>query len=186
MHRKLCAFVFFLFVTVFSAFSEDTEWYWDQPISKIDFTGLKNVKKSDLQGLVSSFIGQSFTVDVYNDILDRLYSLDFFDEISPGNVYRDGRDNSKVFLVLDVVERPVITAINFIGNRKIRNGELREQIKNKTSDIFIESKILLDERVIRNYYLQKGYTASYITHSTEETADGIIVNRLTMRCVWKR
>ena len=176
MHRKLCAFAILFFVTIFSAFSEDTEWYWDQPISKIDFTGLKNVKKSELQGLISSFIGQSFTVDVYNDILDRLYSLDFFDEISPGNVYRDGRDNSKVFLVLEVVERPVISVINFIGNRKIRNGELREQIKTKTSDIYVESRILLDERVIRNYYLQKGYTASYITHSTEETPEGIVVN----------
>ena len=175
MHRKFCALIVLLFVTVFSAFSQDSEWYWDQPISKIDFNGLKNVKKSELQGVTSSFIGQPFSADTYNEILDRLYSLDFFDDITP-YARHASKDDSKVLLVFEVVERPVITAINFVGNRKIRNGELREQIKNKTSDIYIESKILLDERVIRNYYLQKGYTASYITHSTEETPDGIIVN----------
>ena len=175
MHRKFCAFIVLLFVTVFSAFSQDSEWYWDQPISKIDFNGLKNVKKSELQGVTSSFIGQPFTADSYNEILDRLYSLDFFDDVTP-YARHDTKDESKVLLVFEVIERPVISAINFNGNRKIRNGELREQIKNKVSDIYIESKILLDERIIRNYYLQKGYTASYITHSTEETDDGIVVN----------
>ena len=175
MHRKFCALFFVFFVTVFAAFSQDSEWYWDQPISKIDFNGLKNVKKSELQGVTSSFIGQPFSADTYNEILDRLYSLDFFDDITP-YARHDTKDESKVLLVFEVIERPVISAINFVGNRKIRNGELREQIKNKTSDIYIESKILLDERIIRNYYLQKGYTASYIKHTTEETPDGIIVN----------
>ena len=175
MHRKFCAFIVLVFVTVFSAFSQDSEWYWNQPISNIDFNGLKNVKKSELQGVTSSFIGQPFTADSYNEILDRLYSLDFFDDVTP-YARHDTKDESKVLLVFEVIERPVISAINFNGNRKIRNGELREQIKNKVSDIYIESKILLDERIIRNYYLQKGYTASYITHSTEETDDGIVVN----------
>ncbi len=174
MHRKFYAFFVLLFVTVFSVYSQDSEWYWDQPISKIDFNGLKNVKKSELQGVTSSFIGQPFSADTYNDLLDRLYSLDFFDDITP-YARHDTKDESKVLLVFEVVERPIISAIHFSGNRKIRNGELREQIKNKTSDIFIESKILIDERIIRNYYLQKGYTASYITHTTEETEDGIVV-----------
>lgn len=175
MHRKVCALVVLFFATVFSAFSQDSEWYWEQPISKIDYTGLKNVKKSELQGISSSFIGQPFTTDTYNELLDRLYSLDFFEDITPYAKHDGGKDN-KVLLVFEVVERPVIAEINFVGNRKIRNGELREQVKNKSSDIYVEAKILLDERLIRNYYLQKGYTASYITHSIEETADGIVIN----------
>ena len=165
MHRKVCALVVLFFATVFSAFSQDSEWYWEQPISKIDYTGLKNVKKSELQGISSAFIGQPFTTDTYNELLDRLYSLDFFEDITPYAKHDGGKDN-KVLLVFEVVERPVIAEINFVGNRKIRNGELREQIKNKSSDIYVEAKILLDERLIRNYYLQKGYTASYITHSS--------------------
>ncbi len=175
MHRKVFAALFVVFVSVFALTAQSDEWYWNQPISKIDFNGLKNVKKSDLTGVIDSFIDAPFTDEVYNDLLDRLYSLEYFDDITPYAKHASTSDSS-VLLVFEVVERPVIKAINFTGNRKIRNGELREQIKNKVSDIYIESKILIDERIIRNYYLKKGYNASYITHNVENSEEGIIVN----------
>ena len=174
MYRKVLAVLFFMFVSVFALSAQSDEWYWNQPISKIDFNGLKNVKKSDLTGITSSFIDSPFTDDVYNELLDRLYSLEYFEDITPYAKHDGNTEN--VLLVFEVVERPIIKSINFNGNRKIRNGELREQIKNKTSDIYIESKILIDERLIRNYYLKKGFNASYVTHNVEETPDGIIVN----------
>jgi len=174
MYRKVLAGLFFLCVSVFALSAQSDEWYWNQPISKIDFNGLKNVKKSDLTGITSSFIDSPFTDETYNELLDRLYSLEYFDDITPYAKHASN-NNSDVLLVFEVVERPVIKSITFSGNRKVRNGELREQIKNKASDIYIESKILIDERLIRNYYLKKGYNASYVTHSTEETDDGIVV-----------
>ncbi len=175
MYRKVSAVFFLMFVSLFALSAQSDEWYWNQPISKIDFNGLKNVKKSDLNGVTSSFIDSPFTDEVYNDLLDRLYSLEYFEDITPYAKHASN-DNSNVLLVFEVVERPVIKTVNFIGNHKIRNGELREQIKNKASDIYIESKILIDERLIRNYYLKKGYNASYVTHNIEETPEGIIVN----------
>ncbi len=175
MYRKVLAVLCFLFVSVFALSAQSEDWYWNQPISKIDFNGLKNVKKSELNGVTSSFLGSPFTDDVYNELLDRLYSLEFFEDITPYAKHVSS-DSSDVLLVFEVVERPIIKNINFIGNHKIRNGELREQIKNKTSDIYIESKILIDERLIRNYYLKKGYNASYVTHNVEDTPEGIVVN----------
>ncbi len=174
MHRKFSAFLFFVLIAVFSIHAQSGEWYWDQPISKIDFSGLNNVKKSELQGVISSYINQPFTDTLYNDLLDRLYSLDYFEDITP-YAKHDPKDESKVLLVFEVVERPVIKTINFIGNKKIRNGELREKIKIKVSDVFVESQVLMDERLIRNYYLEKGYTASSISHKVEATPDGMIV-----------
>ncbi len=175
MYRKVLAVFFLMFVSVFALSAQSDEWYWDQPISKIDFNGLKNVKKSDLNGITSAFIGLPFSDEVYNELLDRLYSLEYFEDITPYAKHASN-DNSDVLLVFDVEERPVIKSINFVGNHKIRNGELRDQIKNKSSDIYIESKILIDERLIRNFYLKKGYNASYVTHTIEETPEGIIVN----------
>ncbi len=175
MYRKVLAGLFLAFVSVFTLSAQSDEWYWNQPISKIDFNGLKNVKKSDLTGITSSFIDSPFTDETYNDLLDRLYSLEYFEDITPFAKHASNNSDD-VLLVFEVVERPVIKTINFNGNRKIRNGELREQIKNKASDIYIESKVLIDERLIRNYYLKKGFNASYVTHNIQETPDGIIVN----------
>ena len=174
MHRKVFAFLFFVLVSVFSLTAQDSEWYWNQPISKIDFSGLDNVRKSDLQGITSAFIDKPFTEDTYNEILDRLYALDYFEDITP-YAKHDTKDETKVLLVFEVVERPVIKSVLFSGNKKVRNGELREQIKIKASDIFIEAKVLVDERNIRNYYLQKGYTTSSVSHTIEERDGEIVV-----------
>lgn len=174
MRRKILAVILVFLTSCFLLAAEEDEWYWEQPITKIDFSGLKNIKKSDLSGVVSPFIDKPFSDDVYNDILDRLYALDYFDEITPYAKHAS-KSNSNVLLVFEVVERPVIKEINFNGNKKIRNGELREQIKLKASDIYIESKALIDERIIRNHYLKKGYTASSVTHNIEEDPDGGII-----------
>ena len=174
MHRKVLSVFFIIFTSIFCLFAEDDEWYWDQPISKIDFVGLKNVKKSDLNGIVSSYIDKPFTDDSYNEILDRLYALDYFDEINPYAKHASS-SNSDVLLVFEVVERPVIKSIVFSGNKKIRNGELRDQIKIKASDVYVESKVLVDERLIRNHYISKGYNNSQVTHTVEEKEDGIVV-----------
>lgn len=178
MHRKVLAVLFVLFTSVFFAFAEsDEEWYWNQPISKIEFNGLKNVKKSELVGVTSSYIDDPFSDEIYNEILDRLYELDLFEDIVP-YAKHDPKNDDKVLLVFEVVERPVLSAINFVGNKKIRNGELREQIKIKTSDVFVESKVLIDERTIRNYYLSKGYMASSVSHKIEENDNGIAITFL--------
>lgn len=175
MHRKMLSVFFILFTSVFFVFAEDSEWYWNQPISKIDFVGLKNVKKSELSGFTSSYIGTLFTEDTYNDIIDRLYALDYFEDVSP-YAKHDGKSENNVLLVFEVVEHPVIKEINLVGNTRIRNGELREQIKLKTSDVYVESKVLVDERIIRNYYMSKGYTTSKVSHTVEKTDDGMIIN----------
>ena len=128
-----------------------------------------------MSGLTSSYIGTLFTEDTYNDIIDRLYALDYFEDVSP-YAKHDGKSENNVLLVFEVVEHPVIKEINLVGNTRIRNGELREQIKLKTSDVYVESKVLVDERIIRNYYMSKGYTTSKVSHTVEKTDDGMIIN----------
>ena len=177
MFRKLAAFVGCALLCaglVFAQSEDEGEWFWNQPVTKIDFNGLKNVKKSELSGITSSFIGEPFSEETYNAILDKLYALDLFDDIEPYAKHAS-KSNNDVLLVFTVQERPVIKSITFSGNKKIRNGELREQIKLKASDVYVESKVLIDERAIRNHYIQKGYTTSSVTHTTQETEDGVII-----------
>jgi len=183
--RNLRRFLSILFVLIFTAtlmfaqdtdssLDEDSEWFWNQTISEIEFEGLKNVRKSDVAGVISNYIGEPFTEEVYSDLLDRLYSVDLFDDVIPYAKHAS-KKNSDVLLVLQVEEHPVIDEISFVGNKQIRNGELREKIKIKASDIYVETKVLSNERLIRDFYLSRGYTNSKVTHKIEETEKGVNV-----------
>lgn len=174
MRRSFLAVLFISLISVFGLSAQDSDWFWDKPISKIEFDGLKNVKKSDLTSITSSFVGEPFTEDLYIEMVDRLYSMDLFEDIIP-YAEHDPKNSQTVLVKFVITERPVITVINFIGNQKIRNGELRELVKIKTSDVFVESKVLMDERIIRDYYIEKGYTDVKVSHDFQKTDSGVIV-----------
>ncbi|MBR5647177.1 MAG: outer membrane protein assembly factor BamA [Treponema sp.] len=176
MRRRLLSILFFSMLAVFSlsAQEEDSDWFWNKNISKIEFSGLKNVKKSELVGVVSSFIGEPFNEEVYSEIVDRLYALDLFDDIEP-YAEHDKRNKDNVIVKFQVSEKPQISEISFVGNMDIRNGELREKIKSKVSDVYVETKILMDERIIRDYYIEKGYTGAKVSHNVDKTEKGMAV-----------
>ena len=155
MRRRLLSIFLILFIAagVFAQ-NEDSDWFWGHTISKVEFEGLKTIKKSELTGVTGSFIGQSFTEEVYADMLDRLYALDFFEDIEP--YANHDKDPEKILLVFKVTEYPSVLKIEFSGNQKIRNGELRELIKSKNNDIYNENRFLSDERIIREHYIEKG------------------------------
>ena len=179
MNRRFFSVFLLFFMTIFylSAQEDEGDWFWNQPITRIDFEGLDKVKKSELTGITSSFIDEPFTEESYNELLDRLYAMDLFEDVEP-YAKHDTKKNGGVLLVFKVVERPVISKINFYGNQKIRNGELRDLIKAKTSDIYVEGKILLDERSIREHYIEKGYSDAKVSHKVVQDEGGITVNFL--------
>ncbi|MCR4953320.1 MAG: outer membrane protein assembly factor BamA [Treponema sp.] len=173
--RNRAFFVMLFLLLGFSVFAQESDdWYVDQPITKIDFEGLRNVKKSDLNGVTSYYLNKPFTDDNYNDLLDRLYALDLFEDIEP-YAKHESKNNNNVMLVFVVKERPVISSISFSGNKKIRNADLREVVKSKATDVYVEGKILLDERMLRDHYLSKGYSNSRISHKIEDTESGVKV-----------
>lgn len=168
---QLLAFVCVIFTATAGAFAGDDDWFWGKPISQINFQGLRSVKKSDVMGVVNSFIGKDFSDSVYNEMLDRLYALAYFEEVEPFAKH-DPRDKDKVLIVFSVKEHPQISSVTFRGNKKIRNNELREAISIKAGEVFVESNVLLDERSIRDLYIKKGYMKVQIKTEIEDVEDG--------------
>ena len=173
--RKIaCVFLACAFCSV-SAFSqENSDWYVGKTISQISFEGLRSVKKSEVSGVTGSFIGKTFEDSLYNDILDRLYALGYFEDIEP-YAKHDPKSPDKMILVFTVKEHAVISSIEFKGNKKIRNNELRDNITAKAGDVFLDSAILLDERALRDFYIKKGYSNVRVSYTSEENADGVKV-----------
>ncbi|MCR5291201.1 MAG: outer membrane protein assembly factor BamA [Treponema sp.] len=156
------------------AAQESDSWYINKTISSVKFDGLKSIKKSELDGVVSGFINKPFTDELFGNLLDRIYALDFFDDITP-RAQHDPVKKDRVQIVFVVKEKPVVTRIVFSGNRKVRNSELRDVISVKVDDIFVSTKVLIDERAIRDKYLEKGYMDIKVSSSTELKDSGVVV-----------
>lgn len=170
----LIAFLLCFVCSFVTAQEDDSDWFWGKTISEVSFEGLRGVKRSELTGITNNFVGKAFTEELFNEALDKLYALAYFEEIEP-YAKHDPRSRERVILVFSVKEHPVISSISFKGNKKIRNNELREAVSIKTGDVYIETVALLDERSIRDVYIKKGYTNAKVSMVAEETDAGISV-----------
>lgn len=96
----------------------DANWYYGKPIKNVSFKGLRNVASKDVEGVTSSFVGKRFSDDVFADMIDRIYALEFFDDVEPEALPGDPKRNT-VSIVFVVTERPVVTRLLFRGNKAI-------------------------------------------------------------------
>ena len=173
VRRALVFFVVLLLSTLMFAQTDDS-WYYGKKIRNIDFKGLENVNSIELDGITAPFIGMEFTDELYLDLLNKVYALDLFEDVSPIALPGDAKGSS-VVIEFTVVEKPFVSQLKFSGNRHIRASELKQAISTKAKNIYNPSKILLDERAIRDLYLKKGYTNVLVSSTTEATGKGIVV-----------
>ena len=159
MRTKIVALLILISCCIGSVFAENSdEWYQGKPVRTITFEGLANVSRTELDGLFASYIGKNFSDELYWDILQKLYALEYFETINPVALPGDP-DNKTVILQFAVTEKPVIRSIKFTGNNKIRAGELLDKVALKEGDVYNEMKSRVDERAVRDYYLDKGYAS---------------------------
>lgn len=160
-------------VMVTPVFAED-EWYLDKPIKSISIQNLNVLKASDLEGVTSSFIKKPFTYELVSDLVNRLFDLNYFEDIVPSVVPGDS-NKSTVNLILSMKEYPVVRKIVFKGNDLVRTSELKEKISLKENEIFVKSNVLKDVRSLTYLYTEKGFSNIKITSSYDDSKEDVVV-----------
>lgn len=187
MRTKLIALLALIACLSGAVFAETTEtpaspaesWYQDKPIRSVTFEGLRSVSRNELNGLFSSYQGKKFSDEIYWDILQKLYALEYFSDITPVALPGD-EAKSTVILNFKVVEKPVIRSIKFTGNKKFKAAELLDKVTLKEGDIYNDLKSRSDERALRDYYLEKGYANVRVSSETSTDRNGEIVLLFTV------
>lgn len=88
-------------------------------------------------------------------------------------------DQNRVNLVFEIAEGGAtkVKAINFVGNRVFRDGQLRDVISTgeagwfdflKGNSIYDPDRMALDRELLRQYYLKNGYADAQVTASIAE------------------
>lgn len=158
-----------------SSGTDNADWYYGKLIKTVSFKNLKNIDAKEVEGVTAAFIGKKFDDEIFAELLDRIYALDFFDDVTPEALPGDPRRNT-VEIVFTVTERPTVRRIAFSGNKQVRTAELKDTVALKEKDVFVEGKMLSDERAIRDLYLKKGYTNIHVSSASKETDGGIDIN----------
>ena len=177
MHIKRLLAVFLLMLAAgLSCLSaqESEEWYYYKPIRDIKFKGLHNVTESDLRGITERFVGEEFTDELFADLINKLFAIDYFEDITPTAIPLD-KERQTVRIVVEVVEKPVVQKVRFLGAMKVKSDDLKKEIATKDKDVFDENKLASDVTAIRNHYYSKGYSDVEVSSSFEKGSDGIIV-----------
>ncbi len=148
-------------------------------INKIEFNGIKSKKlqeqiyKSLRLKNKSSFARKIASKDLIN-IKNSLKSSGFY--FSDVELKIKENSNKSINLIYDINlgERALIKKINFFGNKKFKDRKLRSLITSEETKFwkFVSGKKYLDEermnldtRLLKNYYLNKGYYKAQVSSS---------------------
>lgn len=176
MHlKKVIATAVCLLCFGFVLFAQSDGWYYGKPIKFISFKGLSAINSTDIVPYTDQYLDKTFDDELYLDILNTVYSLEYFEDIS-AEVKPADADGLTLNLEFTVVEYPVIKDIKFVGNARLHNSELKKALSIEKGDVFIERKVSVNERKLRDLYLEKGYTEVRVTSSIEETEQGIEIS----------
>ena len=172
-NKRLLAYLVCLILLISSVFAQ-SDWFYGKKIKKITFEGLKSLTSVDLESVTNQYIGKDFSDELYAEVLSDLFALDYFDNISTSVLPTDA-EKSACILNFIVEEKPLVASLKFVGNKKVSATELKDTITIAKGDIYISSTVLLDERRIRELYLQKGYTNVRVSSEIQEADNGVNV-----------
>lgn len=109
------------------------------------------------------------------DALRRLWKQGIYDDVQ---LEAENVVGNRIFLVIRVSERPRISKYTFLGISKGNADDLREKINFIRGQRFTETKKRNAERVIKNFYYEKGYFNTEVKVTTKDDPDmpgGVIV-----------
>ena len=123
--------------------------------SNIDIQGNKRIEDIAILTYAGITRGQTITAGELNDVYRRIEDSGVFETVE-----LDPRGNT---LVITVTERPTINQINFEGNSRVRDNELRAIVGSTQRRVFIPEQAERDAAAIADVYAQEGRLAAKVT-----------------------
>lgn len=160
--KSLLFVIAYSLLMTLSLFAQD-EWYVGKTITDFRYSGLQNVSEKTIDSVLSSYVGQQYSNELFNEITDILYSqpwMEWF--IAEANA--EGEESNLV-IDLEIHEAPYISKVSVEGNDKMRTSTLLELQNIKTGDFFNYSTLSANALLIEDEYLSKGYRDASVSVS---------------------
>ena len=154
----------------------DDEALADRPIASVSIEGLEKTNEQLLRNNLRTAAGQPFDSTAIREDVETLYRLGRFDTVdAEAELNPDGTVN----VIYVMVEQPLVSAIQVVGNRAISDQELLQAIPlyagGPRDDFLLEQGIVR----IKDMYRAKGYYLAEIEVDESRLKDsGILIVRI--------
>ncbi|MEM7512040.1 MAG: outer membrane protein assembly factor BamA [Bacteroidota bacterium] len=116
-----------------------------------------------------------------SDIIKRLWTENIFSDVRVGYT---AINEQTISLVIEVTERPRIAQFSFEGISKSQADDLREKINFIRGTILTDSKQQSAKRIIRNFYVEKGFYNTKVTINSDP--DKVLKNGVAVKILVDR
>jgi outer membrane protein insertion porin family len=146
----------------------DYEHPSDYTIGGVEVKGIEFLDKNVIIMLSELEVGKKISIpgDNVTSAIRKLWGQGLFDNIS---ITASRIQGNKVFLSINLKERPRLAKFSFTGIRKSEADDIREKINITRGDVVTDHLMIKTKRIIKDYYSEKGFLNADIVF--DEKAD---------------
>src|SRR6056297_3730180 len=132
----------------------------------LEVTGLESYNEQTVKTYTGLRVGQPITVpgEQISEVINKLWGLELFSSI---DFYITNIEGDKVFLELNIIERPTLTAVKFTGVKERKIDELIKDTDLKKGKKITESLISNTKNYLANKYKKQGYLNTKVAIATK-------------------
>lgn len=139
----------------------------DYRVVKVEVEGNRVASKSLILGVSSIAVGSPLTPQLTTETIRRLYGLGIFSDVRIE--VEEVTGGIAVYLVVE--ELPKLSGLEFEGNEKADDKDLKEELRLGVGGYISPYLIEQKKQNIKNYYAEKGYFQAVVTPSLTYNAD---------------
>ncbi len=142
-------------------------------IVDIQIKGNSAISETTILNKIKLRKGDDFEKSALNKELKRLYAMGYFSDVFVETKFHE----EGVTIVFTVVEKPIISKIEFKGASRIKKVKLEQKIVTKTGTLLDFHLAQQDAAEIKNYYTEEGYSRVNVKYEVEtdpETGKAVV------------
>ncbi|MDZ7604814.1 MAG: POTRA domain-containing protein [Cyclobacteriaceae bacterium] len=149
-------------------------------IAEITVIGLETIDKNALISLSGLKVGDKIKIpsQTTSNAIKKLWDRGIIGNVA---LYISKVEGDKVFLVLELKERPRLARIFLKGINKTQEGELKEDLDLIKGKIVSDAVIKNAELTVKKYFVEKGFLNTKV--NIEQVRDSIITNGVSLNIV---
>jgi outer membrane protein insertion porin family len=137
----------------------------------IKIRGNSKVESEAILTLLEIKKGSQFDPKKVSDDIRNLFDLGYFSDI---RIFQNSTPGG-IELVIQVVEKPVVVAIEYVGFEEVGADDFKEKLEVKLFTIVNEAGIARDLRLIEQQYSEKGFFLASASYELKEKAANEVI-----------